>query len=174
MTASGGVRAPGWLATLARSAAGPVICALVLTGVLSGWVASGGAGTLTPVRLKITLAAVPMRGFTAQAAAAAGPAHTYLIIRNLLGTPDELIAVRTSVARRAVLIRREGLDGKPVTVRTLTIPADGTLTLSPLGSDVVLEHPAAFESSGQVRLTLVFRHAGTITIEAQVTAPGTP
>ena len=176
MTAAvtGSGRAPAGFAELARAAAGPVICALVLIGVLSGWVASGGAGTLTSVQLKITLAAVPMRAFTAQAAAAAGPAHTYLAIRNLTGTSDELIAVRTPVARQAVLTERDGPGGQPVTVRALTVPADGTLTLNPLGSDVVLDHPAAFESSSHVPLTLVFRRAGTITIEAPVTAPGTP
>jgi copper(I)-binding protein len=113
-----------------------------------------------------------MRGFTAQSAAAAGSAHTYLVIRNLSGTPDELTAVRTPIARQAVLTERSGPGAKPVTVRALTVPGDGTLTLSPLGSDVVLQHPSAFESSGQVPLTLVFRHAGTITIEAPVTAPG--
>ena len=175
MTAAAGtVRTPGWLAELARAAAGPVICALVLIGVLSGWVAAGGAGTLTPVQLKITMAAVPMRAFTARAAAATGSAPIFLAIRNLGDSPDELVAVRTPVARRAVLILRDGLTGKPVTVPALTIPADGFLSLTPLGSDVVLEQPAAFESSRQVRLTLVFRHAGSVTIEAPVTAPGTP
>ena len=175
MTAAPGTgRAPAWFAELARAAAGPVICALVLTGVLSGWVASGGAGTLTPVRLEITLAAVPMPAFTAQAAAVAGPARLYLAIRNLGGTSDELIAVRAPVARQAVLTERDGPGGTPVTVPALTVPAGGTLTLSPLGSDIVIEHPAAFESSRQVQLTLVFRRAGTITIGAPVTAPGTP
>jgi copper(I)-binding protein len=172
--AAGTVRTPGWFAELTRAAIGPVVCALTLIGVLSCWVATGGAGTLTPVQLKITMAAVPMRAFTPQAAAAAGTAHIYLAVRNLSGTADELVAVRTPIASRTVLIQRGGLDGKPVTVRALTVPADGTLTLTPLGSDVVLENPAAFESSSQVRLTLVFRHAGTITIEAPVTAPGTP
>jgi hypothetical protein len=31
-----------------------------------------------------------------------------------------------------------------------------------------------FEGSASVRLTLGFRHAGTVTIEAPVTGPGTP
>jgi hypothetical protein len=50
----------------------------------------------------------------------------------------------------------------------------GTLTLSPFGNDVVLEHPAPFETTSTVPLTLTFGHAGTVTIEATVTAPGTP
>ena len=35
------------LRDLARGAIGPAICAVVLTGLLSAWVAAGGAGTLS-------------------------------------------------------------------------------------------------------------------------------
>ena len=56
--------------------AGPVACAAVLTGLLSAWVASGGAGTLTRVRIQVSLAAVPMRAFTPRAADAVGAAAT--------------------------------------------------------------------------------------------------
>jgi copper(I)-binding protein len=34
--------------------------------------------------------------------------------------------------------------------------------------------PVAYESKGSVPLTLVFRNAGQVTIDATVTAPGTP
>jgi copper(I)-binding protein len=164
----------GWLAGLARAAAGPVICAVVLIAVLSGWVASRGAGTLTPVRLKVTLAAVPQRAFTVKAADAVGQADTYLAIRNLSAAPDELVAVRTPVASHVVLTERTGPAGKQVVVHGLAIPGNGTLTLSPLTDDVVLESPSPFEATRDVPLTLVFRHAGTVTIEAPVTPPGTP
>jgi copper(I)-binding protein len=164
----------GWRAELARAAAGPVICALVLIAVLSGWVAVRGAGTLTPVRLEITLAAVPQRAFTVKAADAAGTAYTYLSIRDLGSTPDELVAVRTPIAGHVVLTERTGLGGKQVVVNGLAIPGNGTLTLSPVTADAVLEHPSAFETAKDVPLTLVFRHAGTVTIEAPVTPPGTP
>jgi len=159
---------------LARAAFGPVICAVVLTGLLSAWVATGGAGTLSRVKLQVTLAAVPMRAFTPTAAAAVGSATTFLTIRNLSGTPDELVAVRSPVARQVVLTVRSGPDAPRVAVGGLAVPADGTLTLSPFGDDVVLQHPAPFETSLSVPLTLTFRNAGAVTIEATVTAPGTP
>lgn len=165
---------PGRLTELARAAAGPVISAAVLTGLLAGWVAAGGAGTITRVRIQVTAAAVPMRAFTPQAAAAVGAAHIYLAIRNLGGTPDELIAVRSPVARHVVLTRRSGPAGPSVTVGSLPVPAGGTVALSPLTSDVVLLDPVPFESRRDVPLTLVFRHAGQVTIQAPVTAPGTP
>ena len=164
----------GRLAELARAAAGPVACAVVLIGMLSAWVAAGGAGTLTRVQMRISLAAVPMRAFTPQAAAAAGAAHTYLTIHNLSSAPDELIAVRSPVAYRIVLVRRASLAGPATVVSGLQVPANGTLTMSPLGDDVLLEDPAPYESSPAVALTLVFRHAGQVTVYAAVTAPGTP
>ena len=159
---------------LARAAFGPVICAAVLIGLLSAWVATGGAGTLSRVKLQVTLAAVPMRAFTPQAAAKVGPATTFLTIRNLSGTPDELVAVRSPIAARVVLTERTSLAGPRVVVGGLAIPAHGTLTLSPFGDDVVLQHPAPFETASTVPLTLTFRNAGTVTIQATVTAPGTP
>jgi len=163
----------GW-ADLTWAAAGPVICVMALIALLSGWVASGGAGTLTQVRLTITLAAVPQRAFTVKAADAAGAAYTYLSIRNLSSSPDELVAVRTPVASRVLLTERTGLTGKRIVVDGLAIPGDGTLSLSPLTTDVVLENPSPFEAARDVPLTLVFRNAGTVTIEAPVTPPGTP
>jgi copper(I)-binding protein len=164
----------GWLAELGRGAAGPVACAAVLTGLLSAWVTVGGAGTLTRVQIKISLAAVPMRAFTPQAAAAAGAAHTYLIIHNLGSTPDELIAIRSPIASRIVLTRRSSPAGPAAVVSGLPVPGNGTLTLSPFTDEAVLEDPFPFENSRDVPLTLVFRDAGQVTIEAAVTAPGTP
>ena len=163
----------GPLTDLLRAAAGPVICAVALIGLLSAWVASGGAGTLTRVRIQVTLAAVPMRAFTTEAADAVGSARIYLSIRNLSGTSDELIAVRSPVAEHIVFTAR-GLGGQQSTVSSLPIPADGALTLSPLTDDVVLERPVPYENTQAVPLTLVFRHAGELTIVAPVTAPGTP
>ncbi len=159
---------------LARGAIGPVICAVVLVALLSAWVAAGGAGTLSRVRIQVTLAAVPMRAFTPQAAAAIGTATTFLTIRNLGDTPDELIAARSPIARHVVLTTRAGPSGPRTAVAGLAIPADGTLTLSPFGNDLVLQDPTPFETTGTVPLILTFRHAGTVTLEATVTAPGTP
>jgi copper(I)-binding protein len=159
-------------ADLARAAAGPLICVIALTGLLSAWVIGGGAGTLTRVRLQITQAAVPMRGFTANSAA--GPATTFLTIRNLTGTPDELIAVTSPDAGRVQLTVRSGAAASRAVVSDLVIPARSALTLTPFGDDIILEDPAPYEDRSSVRLTLTFRHSGTVTIDAAVTAPGTP
>ena len=155
---------------LLRAVAGPVICAAVVTGLLAAWAGTGGAGTLTRVRLQVTQAAVPMRAFTPQAAATVHAATTFLTIRNLSGAPDELIAARSPLARRILLRHRGG----PARDGPLVIPAHGTLTLTPFGDDLVLQQPTPYETRAAVPLTLTFRHSGTVTIDASVTAPGTP
>jgi copper(I)-binding protein len=165
--------APGWPAELARAVAGPVICAVVLIVLLTVWTASRGAGTLTRVRIQVTLATVPMRAFTTQAADAVGTAQVYLVIRNLAAVPDELIAVHTPIAGR-VIFTQGGLGGHQTQVAGLPVPAAGTLSLSPLTGGQLIEHPAPFENRQTVPLTLVFRHAGQITVDAAVTAPFTP
>lgn len=159
---------------LLRSVAGPVICAVVVTGLLAAWVATGAAGTLTRVRLQVTQAAVPMRAFTPQAAAAIDLATTFLTIENLTGAPDELIAARSPVAVRVLRTERATPDAPRTVVSALIIPAHGSLTLTPFGDDLLLQHPAPFETRTTVPLTLTFRHAGTVTLTATVTAPGTP
>jgi periplasmic copper chaperone A len=163
-----------WARDVLRAVAGPVICAMVLTGLLAAWVATGGAGTLTRIRLQVTLAAVPMRAFTARAAAGVGTATTFLTINNLSGAPDELVAASSPMASRVILTERSSATAPRTVTADLVVPAHGTLTLSPFGADLILQDPAPFEASAAVPLTLTFRHAGTVTIDAPVTAPGTP
>jgi copper(I)-binding protein len=171
----------GWLRDLARAAAGPVVCAAVVIGLLSAWVATGGAGTITTisrVRIEVTLAAIPMHSLNpGPADTPQPPAGAYLTIRNLSGTPDVLTAVSSRVARRVILTRHAGArpTGRPGPVLSvLPIPAHGTLTLSPSGDDIVLIGAPRLLAGQQVPLTLTFRHAGQIMIEATVTIPGSP
>jgi Cu+-exporting ATPase len=165
--------AVGRPAELVRAAAGPVLCAVVLAGLLTAWAASRGAGTLAKAGIQVTQAAVPMRAFTPQAADAVGTAQAYLVIRNLGPVPDELIAVRTPIAGRVIFVQG-GVGGRPTRVADLAVPAGGTLSLSPLTGGVLIEHPVPFENRRTVPLTLVFRHAGQVTVDATVSAPFAP
>ena len=163
----------GWLRDMARAAAGPVACAAVLIGLLSAWVASGGAGSINPVRIQIAQAAVPMRSYPG-AGTPSGAAHTFLTIWNPTGHPDQLLSVRSPVARHIVLWRSSGPEDPGSAAGELTIPARTRVTLTPFGNDVILTDPVRFEGGGPVPLTLTFRHAGQVTVTADVTAPGTP
>ena len=157
-----------------RAAAIPVGCAVVLTGLLAAWVATGGAGTIHRVRMQVSVAAVPMRGYTAASAGAVHSAGMYLTIRNLTGQPDELTGVSSPAATRVLLTQRQTLTGPRTTVHALTVPAHGTLRLTPFGDDVILENPVAYETRNSVPLVLTFRHTGKLSVSASVSAPGTP
>ncbi len=167
-------RAPRRLAELARAAAAPLISAAAITALLSAWVIAGGAGSITRIQVQVGLAAVPMRAYTARQASAIHLAPTYLTSRNLSGEPDELLSVSTPLASRVVLTGPPGPGGARPTVTGLAIPAHGSITLTPLSADVVLQDPAAYETDMTVPLTLTFRHAGRVQVDATVTAPGSP
>jgi copper(I)-binding protein len=186
------------LADLARSAAAPVICAIALIGLLSAYVALSGARTAR-VQIQVTLAALPLstfegstgQGTTSQGTTGDGAAGdgagtglvgAYLTIRNLAGSADELTGASTPAARRVILTRHAGAGaaatqgdaGDGPAVAGLTIAAHSAVTLSPFGSDVVLVGAARLRLGQHVPLTLTFRQAGRVTVEATVTAPGAP
>ena len=136
-------------------------------GLLSGWVGDRRRGRHhRRVQIQITQAAVPMRGFTrARAPVRAGPG-TFLTIWNPGRKADELLSVSSPIAHRIVLVRRGGPEGPGAVVPDLTIPAGGTLTLTPFGTDVVLRGPGAVRDDTTVRLTLTFRRARQISVTA--------
>jgi periplasmic copper chaperone A len=156
---------------LARGAAAPLACAALLIALLSGWVLAGGAGTITRVRIQVTLAAIPLQSFSASAAAGR-PTPAYLVIHNLTGTADELLVATTPASARVVLTRH-GAD-LAARVPALAVPAHGTITLDPFGPDLVLAAPHELAAGDTVPLTLDFRRAGQVRVQALVTAPGAP
>ncbi len=163
-------RPSGSLTDLVRPVAVPVVCAALLTALLSVWVVTGGGGTLRKMPLKFELAAI------ASPAASPGTssAATYLVIKNLAG-PDELVSAQAKASRRVVFARR-GTEpiGTGGTLPVLPIPARSTTSLSPLGADIVLVGPGALQVGESVPLTLTFRNAGRITVDFTVTPAGTP
>jgi copper(I)-binding protein len=166
----------GGLRQVVRAAAGPVSCAAVAIGLLSGWVSIGGAGTITVTkvpRIQVTVATIPMHSLHPGLASAPQPdAPCYLTIHNSSGRPDVLTAVSSPVARRVVLTAPAGAGR--VVVTGLRIPAHGTVTLTPSGDDAVVVGGPLLLAGQQVTLTLTFRRAGRVVIEAAVTVPGPP
>ena len=75
-----------------------------------------------------------MRAYTASQASAIHSAPTYLTIRNLSGEPDELLSVRPRSPARVVLTGPPGRGGGGPPCAGLAIPADGSITLTPLSA----------------------------------------
>jgi copper(I)-binding protein len=164
---AGRPRGPG--AGLVRAGLAPVICSAALIGLLSAWVATGGAGTVHRVTIRVGQAAV-----TLPSSSAPGQAATFLTITNLDG-PDTLLSVRSPAASRVTFVRHNGSAAGPgVALRQMAIPAHATLSLNPFGPDIVLQDPRSLTVGASVPLVLTFRHAGRVTVYATVTPPGTP
>jgi copper(I)-binding protein len=162
-------RRPGFVAEAVRAGLAPVACAAVLIGLLSTWVATGGAGSVSRVTIRLGQAAV-----TLPSASSPDQAATYLTVTNL-GGRDTLLSVRSPAARRVMLVRHTGSAAGPgVELRQLAIPAHGTVSLSPFGVDIVLRDPGSLSVGATVPLVLTFRNAGKVTTYATVTPPGTP
>jgi copper(I)-binding protein len=152
---------------LLRAGLAPVVCALVLLGLLTGWVASGGAGTISRVRIKISSASLAMP------VTPDGPAYAYLVVENL-GAADTLESATVPGARQVRIVRHNGNAAGPGRIlASLAIPANGSVSLSPMGPDIELI--GAHLIYGQdVPLTLTFASGGRVSVEATVTPPGTP
>jgi copper(I)-binding protein len=160
-------RGPG--AELIRAGLAPVVCAVALIGLLSAWVAAGGAGTVSRVTIRVGLAAVAL-----PSSATPDAADTYMTVTNL-GGPDTLLSVRSPTTSGVTFVRHDGsAEGPGVALRQMAIPAHATLSLNPFGLDIVLQDPGSLTVGGSVPLILTFRHAGRVTVYATVTPPGTP
>jgi copper(I)-binding protein len=152
---------------LVRAGLAPVICALVLLALLTGWVASGGAGTITRVRIEISSASLAMP------VTPGARVYAYLVVKNL-GAADTLESATAAGARQVRIVQHDGSAAGPGRVLTsLTIPAHSSVSLSPLGPDIALIGAHVIYGQG-VQLTLTFRNAGRVSVEATVTPPGTP
>jgi copper(I)-binding protein len=162
-------RVPGALASAAKAAAPPLAAGVLLIGALSGWVATGGLGTLARVRIEAVGATIPVP-------ASPGVTAAYLTIRNTGAEPDQLLSVSTGAAARAVLTRNTdtGASGEMSMLSEITIPAHGSTTLGPFGTDIMLTDPRPLRAGQSVTLVLHLRRAGDVTVQALVTPPGTP
>jgi len=156
---------PRWLV---RAAAAPVICSVLLLGLLSAWVVTGGDGTISRVRIDITEASL------AEPTQPGRPATMYLTVMNLSGA-DRLVSVTTSAARRVEFVRRQGTaQGPSQQLTSIPIPARATVNLNPFTTDIVLVDPGPMTAGDTVPITLRFAGAGRVTVRAAVTPPGTP
>jgi copper(I)-binding protein len=100
-----------------------------------------------------------------------GTTEAYLVIQNN-GAADRLTSGRTSVGGR-VIFRTPARAGGTVmrTVPDITIPADATVRLSPVGFHMLITGAGPMRSGGQITLMLTFAKSGTMSVVADVTNP---
>ncbi len=159
---------PGPASSLLRGALGPVVCSVLLLALLSAWVVTGGAGRISRVRIDITAASVPAP------TSAGGPTAMYLTVVNL-SRADRLVSVTTPAATRVEFVQHDGSALGPGRRLTgIAIPARATVNLSPFGADLVFVGTRRLTVGDTVPVTLSFAAAGSVTVQASVTPPGTP
>lgn len=129
--------------------------------------ASAGSSTVDGTSLVVTGMYVrePANGVSAAA---------YLTVYNPTGTADQLLSV-TSGAGAQTSLHTEDADGSMQTMTGLTVPAHGSLALTPGKGHVMIEKLYGPIKAGQsVNLQLSFAHAGQLLVTAPVigvTAP---
>ena len=102
-----------------------------------------------------------------------GVTDVYLDVQNN-GPADHIVAARLSVGGRVTL--RSPVRAGTVsmhTVRVIDIPAKSFVGLDPNGSHFLVTGSGHMRAGTEITLTLVFAHAGTISVPALVTNPET-
>ncbi|MFF4351445.1 copper chaperone PCu(A)C [Streptomyces sp. NPDC001530] len=142
-------------------------CALALGG-LAVWTASGAAGT--PARIKVTSGRVFLPFGESEESAA------FFRISNSGDADDVLTRVTSTAADGAMLGRNTTTDGNTGSMRAVdsaTVPAGGTLAMSPQDLDVMVTVRGTWRAGDLVPFVLHFRHSGRVKTLAVVVRPGT-
>lgn len=104
---------------------------------------------------------------------ASGTTDAYVEVQNK-GPADRLISARISVGGH-VSLRSPAGQGQSLmrTVTSISIPADSLVRLTPYSSHLLITDSGRMKAGTEVTLTLVFAHAGAISVPAMVTNPQT-
>ncbi|GHF38186.1 membrane protein [Streptomyces mashuensis] len=154
------------VASALRAALVPVTAGAVALAGLTAWTASGAAGRPAHVRVDNGRMLLPF-GVDDTAAT--------FRLRNDGDADDELLGVDVPSAGGAMLSRTVVANGAGSMrmVHSATVPAHGTLEMSPHGLDVMVYRPPDVRVGDRVPVVLRFRESGTVRVEAVVVRPGT-
>jgi copper(I)-binding protein len=97
----------------------------------------------------------------------------YLVIGNS-GPADRLLSVRSSAGGQVLMVgpARRGPSAASA-LRELTVPGHSLIRLDPSGYHFEIVRSGRLHQGTDITLTLVFAHAGSIRVPAQVTNPAT-
>lgn len=149
----------GWRARAPRAVAVCLIAAL--TAGVTGCAARAVAAA--PIQAGSAYVPVPRSGTTV----------AYVIIRNN-GAADRLVSARSSAGGRVVFRAPAGPGPTGMhTIPGITVPAHAVLAMNPAGYHLMITGTGPMPSGKDITLTLVFAHAGPVSVVAQVINPAT-
>ena len=103
----------------------------------------------------------------------AGTTVAYVVIRNN-GAADRLVSARTSAGGRVAFRAPAGPGDLAMhTIGSISIPAHSTVAMVPDGYHMLITGAGPIRGGKDITLTLVFAHAGRVSVVAQVTDPST-
>jgi copper(I)-binding protein len=134
-----------------------------------------GAGFATGCAAPAAAAAPPIKLSSAQISqpGAGGVTDLYVDVQNN-GPADELVGARLSVGGRVTL--RSPVRPGVIEMRTvpgIAIPARTFMGLDPNGPHLLVTDAGKMISGRQITVTLLFTHAGAVSVPAMVTNPAT-
>jgi copper(I)-binding protein len=102
-----------------------------------------------------------------------GTTEAYVDVQNN-GPADKIVAATLSVGGQ-VMLRSPAHPGVVVmrTVPSIVVPAKSSVGLDPNGSHLLVIEAGHMKAGTEITLTLVFAHAGSISVPALVTNPQT-
>lgn len=104
---------------------------------------------------------------------AGGVTDVYVDVQNS-GPADQIVGARLSVGGTVTLRSPRGSGVAPMhSVRAIAIPAQSFVGLDPNGSHLLVTGSGRMRAGTLITLTLLFAHAGAISIPALVTNPET-
>lgn len=156
----------------------PLLAALLLAALIPATAQHAGAGHARPVPAPTARAALPLAVKDVVVVAVppgATETSAFLTLRNTGRTPVVLTGAGSAVAAHTMLMRtRRDTQGRTgmVTVKTLTVPAGGTLTLKPSGDHLMLmDLKRPLKVGETLTLTLTARGGGRLAVKAVVRKP---
>ncbi|MGO8960503.1 MAG: copper chaperone PCu(A)C [Streptosporangiaceae bacterium] len=143
----------------------PGACAAAVAGVALMVTGCGAAPRTGPV--------IQLSSAQVTEPSANGTTEAYVDVVNN-GPADKIVSASLSVGGR-VMLRSPDHPGVVVmrTVPSIAIPAQSSVGLDPNGSHLLIIGAGRMKAGTEITLTLVFAHAGSISVPALVTNPQT-
>jgi copper(I)-binding protein len=99
-----------------------------------------------------------------------GQTVAYVVIRNN-GPRDRLVGARTSAGGRVAFRAAVGRSTAMHTIPSINIPANSIVRLVPDGLHMLITGAGPMRGGKDITITLIFAHAGSQSVVAQVTNP---